>query len=133
MWIFIIKTNNGLILLRISMVIGSIHYFLNQNAGTLYFLNCKNTSANFRVYILKPCPLIKFLHHSSCITAHWSYVTGHLSLLTAHCSCLSFPLHFLYSISKEKLHNFQATLYGQINLISSFFVFLRWMGQACLA
>ena len=92
---FIIKTNNRLILLKISMVIGSICSFFYQNTDHLYFLNCKNTSANSKVYILKSCPIIRFLHHCSCIIAHCSYVTSHCSLLIAHCLCLSFPPHNL--------------------------------------
>ena len=48
----------------------------NQNVSTLEFLNCKNTSANFRICTLKPCPITIF------------GTIDHVLLLTAHCSPL---------------------------------------------
>ena len=64
--------------------------FFNQNGATLYFLNYKNTSATFKVYILKPCPIIKFCIIADVLplTPHVLLLATHMLPVTCHCSLL---------------------------------------------
>ena len=79
--------------------------------GNLYFLNYKNTSADFRVYILKPCPII--IGHVLLLTAQVLLdiapmlpVIVHYSPLITHVLASLFGERVAFSTGKTPERNF---------------------------
>lgn len=80
--------------LKVSMIIGSLHSCVYQNASTLK-LKFENTSTNYRTCTLEPWLFTQFGRYYYSLLTTRSTREAHVSPLAAHQSCLSFPQNLM--------------------------------------